>query len=104
MVRILGIILDNAIEELQTLGEGALYIVCIKSEDIIRFTIQNSCRLDMPPLKQLQESGFSTKGERRGLGLSNLYEIINNLSNVSLMTNIEDGQFSQTLIVERDNG
>jgi len=104
MVRILGIILDNAIEELQALGEGALYIVCIKSEDIIRFTIQNSCRLDMPPLKQLQESGFSTKGEGRGLGLSNLYEVIDAQPRLSLMTNIEDGQFSQTLIVERDNG
>ena len=102
MVRMLGIILDNAIEELQALGHGELSIICIKSDTFIRFMIQNTCRAGMPPLKQLQQAGYTTKGEGRGLGLSNLYELINAIPNISLITGIEGGQFSQTLVVQGD--
>jgi len=100
IVRILGIILDNAIEELQALGEGGLYIACFNIEDSINITVQNTCREDMPPIKQLQQPNFSTKGEGRGLGLSNLHELIQPLLNVSLMTSVEGGHFTQSLIIE----
>ena len=101
MVRMLGIILDNAIEELQALGEGELMVVCINAENHISITVQNTCKVDIPPLKQLKQSGFSTKGEGRGLGLSNLYELIDALPNVSLMTGIDSGNFTQALTIER---
>jgi len=101
MVRMLGIILDNAIEELQTLDRGELIVACINAESHKSITVQNTCRRDIPPLKQLKQSGFSTKGEGRGLGLSNLYELIDTLPNVSLMTSIDSGNFTQTLTIER---
>jgi len=100
MVRMLGIILDNAIEELQYLSEGNLNIACYKIEDSVNFVVQNTCRGDMPPLRQLRQSGFSTKGKNRGIGLSNLYELIDSLANVTLMTTVEDRYFTQTLTVE----
>jgi len=99
MVRMLGIILDNAIEELQTLGAGTLYVVCFKAEDSTNFMVQNTCRADMPPVRQLIQLGFSTKGTERGLGLSNLHELTDSLPNVILMTDVKDGHFTQTLIV-----
>jgi len=99
MVRMLGIILDNAIEELQFLGGGVLNIACFRIEDSVNFVVQNTCRVDIPPLRQLRESGFSTKGKNRGLGLSNLYELIDSLPTATLMTDVEDGYFTQTLTI-----
>jgi len=102
LVRMLGIILDNAIEELQSLDTGELLVACFKSEDSVNFVVQNTCRPDMPPLRQLRQSRFSTKGNDRGLGLNNLYELANSLPNVALLTDIADGQFRQTLIIGDD--
>jgi len=99
MVRMLGIILDNAIEELQFLGKGELNIACFRVEGSVNFAVQNTCRVDILPPWQLREPGFSTKGENRGLGLSNLYELIDALPNATLMTEVEDGYFTQTLTI-----
>jgi len=99
LVRILGILLDNAIEELEYLGTGKLMVGCFKVEDSVNFVVQNTCRSDMLPLKKLQERGFSTKGKGRGLGLDNLYDLTNADPNVALMTTIEDGQFIQKLML-----
>jgi len=99
LVRILGILLDNAIEELEYIGTGKLMVGCFKVEDSVNFVVQNTCREDMPPLKKLQERGFSTKGKGRGLGLDNLYDITKANPNVALMTTIKDGQFIQKLML-----
>jgi len=99
MVRMIGIIMDNAIEELQSLGTGQLLVGCFKVENSINFIVQNTCGPDVPPLRQIRQSGFSTKGKNRGLGLSNLYELTDSLPNVALMTSIENGQFIQKLII-----
>jgi len=102
LVRMLGIILDNAIEELQSLGTGRLLIGCFKIDDSVNIVVQNTCRPDVPSLRQLQQHSFSTKGKGRGLGLSNLYELTNSLSNVALLTSIEDRYFTQTLMIGGD--
>jgi len=99
LVRMLGIILDNAVEELQTLGKGQLSITCFKVGHAVNFVVKNTCRPDLPNIRQLNQPGYSTKGENRGLGLSNLLELVASTPNVALLTNIEDGYFIQRLIV-----
>jgi len=99
LVRMLGIILDNAIEEVQHLGVGQLLISCNKIEGAVKFVVQNTCRADLPPIQQLRQPEFSTKGKGRGFGLSNLYEQINSFPNATLRTDINDGNFTQTLII-----
>lgn len=100
LVRMLGIILDNAIEALMELGNGTLFVACLKWEAGITVIVQNTCRPDLS-LSQLQSKpGFSTKGEHRGLGLVNLSELINSYPNVILKTSIKDGTFSQELLFE----
>ena len=99
LVRMLGIMLDNAMEELTTLGQGQLSVACFKVEGAINFVIQNTCRPDTPSLRQLKQSGFSTKGEGRGLGLSNLSGLVNALPNTALQTLVEDGHFTQILMI-----
>jgi len=98
LVRMLGIILDNAIEELVTLGAGHLMVACYKSGNGVTFVVQNTCRTEINPLYELEQAGFSSKGDGRGLGLSNLAELIATYSdNLSLQTNIKNGTFEQKL-------
>jgi len=99
LVRALGILLDNAIEELTELGSGKLLVGCYKRDASVIFVIQNSCRPDIPSLRQLNQSGFSTKGTDRGIGLSNLTEFVSTYPNVSLNTNITEGNFIQKLVI-----
>jgi len=98
LVRLLGIIMDNAIEELATLGSGRLIVACYKAGDGVTFVVQNTCRADIQKLHELEQVGFSTKGENRGLGLNNLAAIAETYpDNIALHTSIESGNFTQKL-------
>jgi len=102
LIRMLGIILDNAIEELESLGSGTLLVGCFKVEGSVNFVVQNTCRSDMPMLQELQKPRFTTKGKGRGLGLDNLSELADSLPNVVLLTGIKDGQFTQKIMIGVD--
>ena len=99
LVRIMGILLDNAIEELTELKEGNLLVGILKNGDTIIFIVQNTCRSNIPKVHQLKKSGFSTKGKNRGLGLSNLSDLVKEQKNVSLETTIFEDQFIQKVIL-----
>ena len=101
LVRMLGIILDNAVEALIELGSGKLFIAVQKWEAGITFTVQNTCG-DMPPVYQVIKPGYSTKGANRGIGLSNLVEIVDANPNVMRETKIENGSFTQQLLIESE--
>jgi len=99
LVRMLGIILDNSIEALTELGSGELFVGCFKKKSEITFIVQNTCGRNTPPFHQIWQSGFSTKGDGRGLGLPNLLELIDVYPNVRLGTNIDKGNFIQKLTI-----
>ena len=99
LVRMLGIIMDNAIEELSHHDDGKLAVACFEQDDGVSFIVQNSCRSDTPPLHILKRVGFSTKGRGRGLGLNNLSELSSSMENVTLQTIIEGGYFTQKIWV-----
>ena len=104
LVRMLGILLDNAIDELKKLGTGRLLVGLIKGEGYVDFIIQNTCHLNVSQLEQLNQVGFSTKGDNRGLGLSNLIELIHESPMIALETRVEEDQFIQILTVEERDG
>ena len=99
IVRMIGIIMDNAIEALAELGSGTLMVGCFKDSAGITFIVQNNCRADIPKLHQLKEIGFSTKGSGRGLGLGILSELVASLPNATLSTCISNHNFVQKLII-----
>ena len=101
LVRMLGIILDNALEELTELREGKLLVGVWNEANGVTFVIQNTCRRDIPKLHKLEEPGFSTKGERRGIGLNNLMELVEKEPNVLLHTSIANDQFVQKISIFR---
>ncbi|AUJ52857.1 GHKL domain-containing protein [Staphylococcus hominis] len=93
--RIIGIILDNAIEASEELEDALIRIAFINVETSVMFIVMNKCKEDMPKIHELFQDSFSTKGDNRGLGLTTLKEITDTTENVLLDTTIENGYFVQ---------
>ena len=93
--RIIGIIVDNAIEASENLEEPLINIAFIDNDESVTFIVMNKCSEDIPKIHELFEQGFSTKGDNRGLGLSTLKELTDSNENVLLDTVIENGYFVQ---------
>ena len=103
--RIIGILLDNAIEASEKIEDDPLIrIAFIKNEDdSVMFIIMNKCKPDMPRVHTLFQENYSTKGKNRGLGLSNLKEITDATSNVLLDTTIDNNYFIQKVEILNSN-
>ena len=97
--RVIGILLDNAIEATEKAENTRLKIAFVRKEKSIIIIISNGYRDEKFQLNKIYEAGYSTKGEGRGLGLSNLKNIINKYNNVFLDTYIENEEFIQELEV-----
>ncbi|MCL1787472.1 MAG: GHKL domain-containing protein, partial [Defluviitaleaceae bacterium] len=97
LVRMLGIIMDNAIEELASQASGKLQVACYKIGASVTFVVQNTCCRPVPHLRQLTQAGFSTKGEGRGLGLHTLEQLVDAYPNITLRTCAKDDEFTQQL-------
>lgn len=99
LIRIIGILLDNAIEELDSLSEGQLSIGVFRINSNLIFIIQNTTGSKVPSLHQIQQDGFSTKGENRGLGLQNIKTLMALEPNLYLETIIKADLFIQKVII-----
>ena len=97
--RCLGIILDNAIESALESEKKVIDVALINKINSVILVVANTFKGDIPALSKLFKEGFSTKGENRGLGLSNCKDIIGKYKNISLDTSITDVQFIQEITV-----
>lgn len=95
--RIIGIIIDNAIEASENIDEDPLIrIAFLKNSDVsVTFIVMNKCEDDIPRVHTLFQENFTTKKGNSGLGLSTLKEITESKSNVLLDTIIENNYFVQ---------
>jgi len=100
LVRMIGILLDNAIESVAELGHGKIEIALFKNGRTVTLIVQNDCVADIPKLHQLKQAGFSTKGDGRGLGLDILSNFVRGAPNLTLETTIEHGKFMQRIIIQ----
>lgn len=99
--RIVGILLDNAVEGAVECDKPSLKVGIINKENSILIVIINSVK-DKIPIYKIYEKDFSTKGENRGLGLYSLKEITNKYNNVFLDTVLENNEFKQLLQIGKD--
>lgn len=95
--RILGILLDNAIEASKESLESKLKLAFIKTEKAIIIIISNSYKEKNISLNKIFKPNYSTKGSGRGIGLNNLKKIIDDYDNVFLETKMIDNYFIQEL-------
>ena len=100
--RMLGILLDNAIEAAK---KGTEKIVELKIAEEMRYNrsvmiVKNTYDNEKIDFKKLYEKGYTTKQEsdqRHGLGLWEVQKIINRNDNLRLATSIEGDFFKQQL-------
>ena len=98
--RILGILLDNAIEAaLEVTDDKKIEMNIIQIDKTTDIQISNTFNNIGTPITDFNKKGFSTKGTNRGLGLSSAHEIANKL-NMLLNTEIDGNSFIQNLSIE----
>ena len=98
--RILGILLDNAIEAaLEVTDDKKIEMNIIQIDKTTDIQISNTFNNTGIPITDFNKEGFSTKGTNRGLGLSSAHEIANKL-NMLLNTEIDGNTFIQNLSIE----
>jgi len=99
LTRVTGIMLDNAIEASQASENPYIKIAIIKGEKSITFIIINSYCGDIQIDKIFRKS-YTTKGEGRGIGLSNVKNIFDKYTNVSLETIASNGEFQHIIDIQ----
>lgn len=97
LCKVVGILLDNAVEAALTCENPVIRIAFVKKGDSIIIVFANSLPVNMPPIYKIFEEGFSTKGEGRGLGLASLREIMKKYSHVALDTKVTNREVIQEL-------
>lgn len=99
--RILGIVIDNAIEASTESNQKILTIVILSDESEISIIISNSFK-DKPITYKIFEKGYSTKGENRGLGLSIVRELNEKkYPNMDISTKTEKKLFYMEIILKK---
>ena len=99
-IRIFSILMDNAIEEAKRTVTPKISIALFVNQGDIIFIVSNSTLLTSVNINQLKKPGYTTKGKNRGIGLSNVDEILTQYSNCYLETELENGVFTQRLVME----
>ena len=98
--RILGVLLDNAIEaSLEVTDDKKIEMNIIQIDKTTDIQISNIFNNTGIPITDFNKEGFSTKGTNRGLGLSSAHEIANKL-NILLNTETDGNTFVQNLSIE----
>lgn len=98
LLRCVGILLDNAIEAMPDNSEMTLVFL---QENDLTIVVKNPFEV-APDLQKIWQEGYSTKGTDRGLGLSNLRQIVSGYENILQDTRIEQNQFIQVLVIEKE--
>ena len=99
IVRIMGILMDNAIEASSAAADKRMNLLIISNDSNQEIMVENTYRKPLPKLAQMKTVGFSTKGTGRGYGLANLEEIMNQHTELSLTNYIQSGMFGVSLVI-----
>ena len=97
--RILGILLDNAIEAAEETDEKRIEIEFTSNSKKQLFIIRNSCKDENISTTKIFEKGYSTKNRNSGIGLWKVHKILSKNTNLDLFTTVKDNMFSQQLEV-----
>jgi len=102
LIRILGILLDNAIEAASVSTDRNVTTLFIAKSNNLEITIENSYVGKIPSISEINKQGFSTKGKNRGIGLSNVREIIKEYKDIELEHFALQGLFVSTLSIGKE--
>ncbi|MGO5073606.1 sensor histidine kinase [Clostridium sporogenes] len=101
LCRIIGILMDNAIEAAGECEAPKICIAVANKNDYVVIAVHNNFFGDKPLIHKIYKEGFSTKGKGRGLGLYTVKNIIDTkYENVLLNTSIEENMFIQEIWIK----
>ncbi|MBN3463440.1 GHKL domain-containing protein [Lactobacillus acidophilus] len=112
LVRIIGITFDNAIEESKALvaekhdirSAEVQIMVYSDGPDEFEFEIRNKIQNKKISTSQIQQRGFTTKKDHKGLGLANIKEIEGKYPDMSIYYTIQDGWFDFYMTIDTEDG
>lgn len=99
-ITIVSILADNAIEAAVETSHPVVSFAFLEQEGRQIFIVENTIKEFSIHSDNIFKKGFSTKGENRGLGLSNVQNIISHYPNVSLRTTSHNHSFRQELEIK----
>jgi two-component system sensor histidine kinase AgrC len=99
MVRIIGILLDNAFEEVSSLDIRLVNVGLVKDENDVIFYVSNQCKEEHYDAEEMVKKGYTTKGNGRGTGLSNLANFSSKYKNIFIETKCENHRFTQIVTI-----
>lgn len=111
LVRIIGITFDNAIEESKALvakthnirDANIQAMVYSDGPNEFEFEIKNKMRKKKISTSKIQEKGFTTKKDHKGLGLANIREFEKKYPEISISYTIEDGWFDFYMVIDEED-
>ena len=101
LIRILGILLDNAVEAAGESQDKFLTILFIDSSNTIEISIENSYKGKLPSIVKMNKEGFSSKGKDRGLGLANIQDILSTAKQTDVSYFSDNGVFVSTITIKK---
>ncbi|GCF93186.1 histidine kinase [Enterococcus florum] len=99
LVRCLGILLDNAMEEEVLAEEKSVHFLAYQESETVTIIVMNHLGRTRD-FSQITQEGYSTKGNARGLGLNSYQKILSKYPNVFTKTVISEEQFQQVLKIQ----
>lgn len=112
LVRIIGITFDNAIEESKALiaekhdirSAEVQIMVYSDGPGEFEYEIRNKIENRKISTQEIQQRGFTTKKDHKGLGLANIKEIESKYPDMSISYTIQDGWFDFYMIIDTEDG
>lgn len=112
LVRIIGITFDNAIEESKALIaekhdiRSAEVQIMVYSDGPCEFEyeIRNKIENRKISTQEIQQRGFTTKKDHKGLGLTNIKEIDSKYPDMSISYTVRDGWFDFYMTIDTEDG
>jgi two-component system sensor histidine kinase AgrC len=105
LCRMVGIMLDNAVEELliQDYPNKNLSFGIIIDENDVLIICANTCTTS-PPIEEIFSKGYTSKGIGRGLGLYNLKQTCKKRGNILLSAHVENDVFTIIATIMNSEG
>lgn len=97
VLRVVGILVDNAVED--AAGGEEADVLLTQSASELAITVVNTVRANFT-LANLSQSGYTTKGEGHGNGLDNLRNVLRHNAHLKLMKRVTGMKLFITLVIE----